>query len=222
MGNWYINEGTALLVWWVCLLKEKITSRYRWVPLKPDILGAWKSVCLISNPAYQYWFTLNDTYIYILAKIWAKQESGLTAVWLKQDPPVTGSDIFPLLFYGHIWPEDKSVVERALHIWPQITAYISETLKKPNSQIHTSNTFSTVKSDVQDSLVPAKLEFFVSVAVIMKPYLEIFQSDAQCLPFITSEIQVMLETLMGKFLETGTWSCRYPIEEFQVQCTGNS
>ena len=27
-------------------------NNYRWVPLKPDFLGAWKSVRLISNPAY--------------------------------------------------------------------------------------------------------------------------------------------------------------------------
>ena len=29
-------------------------NRYRWVPLKPDFLGAWKSVWLISNPDYHY------------------------------------------------------------------------------------------------------------------------------------------------------------------------
>ena len=84
--------------------------------------------------------------------------------------------------------EDKSVVERALQIWPQINAYISETLKKPKGQIATSNTFSTVRSAVQDSLITAKLEFFVSVAVILKTYLEIFHSDASLLPFITSKL----------------------------------
>ena len=37
-------------------------SSYRWVPLKPaDILGARKSVCLISNLAYQDYFPLNYT-----------------------------------------------------------------------------------------------------------------------------------------------------------------
>ena len=28
------------------------SRKYRWVPLKPDFLGAWKSVWLISNLAY--------------------------------------------------------------------------------------------------------------------------------------------------------------------------
>ena len=95
---------------------------------------------------------------------------------------ITGSEIFPLQFCGHRWLEDKSVAERALHIWPQITAYIRGTLKKPMSQIPTSNTFSTVSSAVQDSLITAKLEFIVSVAVILKYYLEVFQSYSPLLP----------------------------------------
>ena len=74
---------------------------------------------------------------------------------------ITGSDIFPLPFCAHRWLEDKSGAERALPIWPQITAYISETLKKPKSQIPTSNTFSTVRSAVEDSFITAKLEVFL-------------------------------------------------------------
>ena len=74
-------------------------------------------------------------------------------------------------------------------------------MKKPKSQIPTSHTLSTVRSADQDSLTTLKLEFFVSVAVSLKPYLEIFQSDAPLLPFITSELQVMLETLMEKFVK---------------------
>ena len=50
---------------------------------------------------------------------------------------------------------------------------------------------------VQDS-VNYKAGIFVSVTVILKPCLEIFWCYAPLLPFITSEPQVMLETLMGK------------------------
>ena len=61
---------------------------YRWVPLKPDFLGAWKSVRLKHYPAYP--IIINSLIIQrnLATKIWAKQESSLTAVWLKQDPPV--------------------------------------------------------------------------------------------------------------------------------------
>ena len=118
---------------------------------------------------------------------------------------ITGSDIFPLLFCGHRWLEDKGVAERALQIWPQITAYISETLKKPRVKLLHQITFSTVRSAVQDSLITAKLEFFcISCSHLETLSGEIFQADAPLLPFITSELQVMMETLVEKFVETGT------------------
>ena len=85
--------------------------------------------------------------------------------------------------------------------WTHIITYICETLKKSKSQIPTSSSFSTLRSAVQYKLITAKLEFLVSAAAVLKPYLEIFQSDAPLLPFITSELQVMLETLMGKLVK---------------------
>ena len=114
---------------------------------------------------------------------------------------VTRSEMFSLTFCDHRWIEDKKVAERALQIWPHIFTYICETLKKSKSQIPTSSSFSSLRSAVWDKLITAKLEIFVSVAAVLKPYLEIFQSDAPLLPFITSQLQVMLETLMGKFVK---------------------
>ena len=35
----------------------------------------------------------------------------------------------------------------------------------------------------------------------MKPYLQVFQSDAPLLPFVTSELHALLQTLMGKFVK---------------------
>ena len=65
---------------------------------------------------------------------------------------LTGTETFPLPFCGHRWLENKQVAERALalEIWPHITTYIRETLKKPKSQVPTSNTFKTVNSAVHD------------------------------------------------------------------------
>ena len=66
---------------------------YRWVPLKPDFLGAWKSVQLKHYPAYPIIIISLIIQRNLATKIWAKQESGLTAVWLKQDPPVSDIDL---------------------------------------------------------------------------------------------------------------------------------
>ena len=84
---------------------------------------------------------------------------------------ITESEVFPQQFCGHRWLEDKKVAERALEIWPNITAYVTETLMKPKSQIPTASSFATVRSAVQNDLTIAKLQFFVSTASIMKPYL---------------------------------------------------
>ena len=35
----------------------------------------------------------------------------------------------------------------------------------------------------------------------MLPYLQIFQSDAPLVPFVISELQTLLEMLMGKFVK---------------------
>ena len=99
---------------------------------------------------------------------------------------ITGSDIFPLQFCGHRWLEDKKVAERAISIWPNIHKYVVETLKKPKSKIPSSASFATVKSAVHDILIVAKLQFFVSVATVMQPFLKMFQADAPMLPFLTS------------------------------------
>ena len=114
---------------------------------------------------------------------------------------VTETETFPLPFCGHRWLEDKQVAERASKIWPHITTYVEEILKKPKSQVPTSSTFNTVKSAVQDPLLTAKLAFFASTAEQMQPYLQVFQSDAPLLPFVTSDLEALLKMLMTKFVK---------------------
>ena len=84
---------------------------------------------------------------------------------------ITGSNKFPLPFCGNRWVEDKKVAERALQIWPDVMVYIKETVKKPKGEVPVSYSFTTIRSAVQDCLTTAKLEFFVSTASIMEPFL---------------------------------------------------
>ena len=51
---------------------------------------------------------------------------------------IIGSKVFPLLFSGTRWIDDKKVADRALEIWPNITRIVSKTLKEPKSQVPTS------------------------------------------------------------------------------------
>ena len=41
----------------------------------------------------------------------------------------------------------------------------------------------------------------MSIAAAMRPFLQTFQSDGTLLPFITSELETLLHTLMGKFIK---------------------
>ena len=113
---------------------------------------------------------------------------------------ITGSNKFPLPFCGNRWVKDKKVAERALQIWPDVMVYIKETIKKLKGEVPVSYSFTTIRSAVQDCLITAKLEFFVSTASIMEPFLLMFQADAPLQPFIVSELKTLLETLMGKFV----------------------
>ena len=97
--------------------------------------------------------------------------------------------------------EDKKVAERALQIWPDMMVYIKETVKKPKREVEVSYSFTTIRPALQDCLIAAKLEFFVSTASIMEQFLLMFQTDAPPLPSIASEQKTLLETLMGKFVK---------------------
>ena len=109
---------------------------------------------------------------------------------------LTGLKVFPTR-----WIEDKKVADRAIQIWTNIIKYINETLKKPKSQVPTSSYFAKIRSAVQDSLIVAKLQFFASTASLMVPYLQKFQTDTPLIAFTTTEVTVLLETLMQKFIK---------------------
>ena len=67
---------------------ENVNLLYRWVPLKLDFLGAWKSVWLKHYLVYPIIIISLIIQRNLVTKIRAKWESGLTAVRLKWVPPV--------------------------------------------------------------------------------------------------------------------------------------
>ena len=108
---------------------------------------------------------------------------------------MTGSEVFPLQFCGHRWLEDKRVAKRAVEMWPSLTAYIAEILRvRSLLPVH-------FQLSNLNKLTTARLEFFMSIAAAMRPYLQTFQSDGPLLPFITSELETLFQTLMGKFMK---------------------
>ena len=112
------NVHSSKLIW----------GTYRWVPLKPDFLGAWKSVRLKHYLAYPVIIISLIMQRNLAIKIRAKRESGLTAVRLKRDPPVywyiciisTCELIYIwVAFEGNIWfwhIYDHSILNKSLFL----------------------------------------------------------------------------------------------------------
>ena len=88
------------------------------VPLKPDFLGAWKSVRLKHYPAYSVIIISLIMQRNLATKIRAKQESSLTTVWLKWDPPVDRNQIlFDVASSDHIVHSTNMVNAIQLQYW---------------------------------------------------------------------------------------------------------
>ena len=140
-----------------------------------------------------------------------KLESLLRSVWyLFVDAParredyetITKSTVYPLHFCATCWLEDVPVAERAIQIWPDMVKYVTTVVAGPKSKVPNIQSFQTLKSNGQDPLVTAKLQFFISVAKILKPFLEKFQTDAPMMLFMAIELQTILNTILGKFIKT--------------------
>ena len=140
-----------------------------------------------------------------------KLESLLRAIWyLFADSParradfkeITKTEIFGLQFCSTRWVEDVCVAERAIKIWPNLVTYVIETCKKPKSKIPTVASFTTLRDSViNDPLVVAKLEVFISTAKLVQPFLKKYQTDKPMIPFITEDLAEILQCLMARFIK---------------------
>ncbi|KAK1906949.1 hypothetical protein KUDE01_009345 [Dissostichus eleginoides] len=134
----------------------------------------------------------------------------LRALWqVFHDSPARREDFseltktarFPLKFCATRWVEDLQVAERAIEVWPAVMAYIHSHKKLPKSKVPTSASYLTVKKATEDPLFLAKLEFFAFVARQLKPFLEVFQTDAPMVPFLAKELQSTLTGLLSCFIK---------------------
>ena len=61
--------------------------------------------------------------------------------------------------------------------------------------------YATIKEACEDPLTVTKLEFFISVAKQLQPFLLKFQTDASMAPFLGQSLKDLLLTLMGRFIK---------------------
>lgn len=60
--------------------------------------------------------------------------------------------------------------------------------------------FDILKEAVQDPLTEAKLQFFITQAKVLTPYLEKYQTDKLMLVFISEDLEMILKTTMKKYM----------------------
>ena len=92
---------------------------------------------------------------------------------------------------------------------------MKETLKKQRSKIPAQSSFATLKTAVQDGLIVAQLQLFLNCNY----YDAISSRNTPLVPFMTTEITVLLETLMQKFIkQSEMWAANSPakIAKFNV------
>ena len=68
------------------------------------------------------------------------------------------------------------MAERAHQMWPNIKKYVSSLRATPKKAPQTAS-YATIKEACEDPLMVTKLEFFISVAKQLQPFLLKFQAD---------------------------------------------
>ncbi|XP_047140612.1 uncharacterized protein LOC124815840 [Hydra vulgaris] len=114
---------------------------------------------------------------------------------------VTGATKYLLFFCRTRWVESNSVADRCIEIWPNICKLIEFWEKLPSSKQPKSRSFLNVKKAVKDKLIILKFEVFSFVASILEPYLLAYQTDKPMIPFMYSDLEKLLRTILSLFVK---------------------
>ena len=79
--------------------------------------------------------------------------------------------------------------------------YITQICAGPKSKIPKNHSFTTLQGHIQDAFIPAELQFFVTTAKILHPFLEVFQTERPMLPFMAEYIYDILHIILEKFIK---------------------
>ena len=111
---------------------------------------------------------------------------------------ITDSDLFPFQFCQHRCIEDIKVAKQACKIWSHVNKYV----KTVESERRTPASFFVfVTSACDNTLLEAKLEFFVAVAKPLQEFLLNFQTEAPMTAFLALSLKDLLLVFMGRFIK---------------------
>ncbi|WAR04834.1 hypothetical protein MAR_020203 [Mya arenaria] len=114
---------------------------------------------------------------------------------------ITGSSKFPLKFVNHRWLENVRVSERAIEVWDFVVAYVKEVESNKKYTKPTCKSYGIIKAAVNDPLMLAKLHFFKTVAKLLEPFLEDFQSSSPMVCFLAKNLETTVVSLFCRFIQ---------------------
>lgn len=109
-------------------------------------------------------------------------------------------EIFPMKFCGHRWLENGPVEERAMSVWDKVVTYV--TAVKQKKVAHPKNaSFDVLERAVDDRLLMARFQFFLSIGMMVIPYLTRYQCDEPALPYMASDLMDLLTKSLRHFIK---------------------
>ncbi|PIK59480.1 hypothetical protein BSL78_03552 [Apostichopus japonicus] len=142
------------------------------------------------------------------ASSWGIEQLFSSAHWLFHDTParredfqkITGNTKFPLKFCKHRWLENVPVAERIQEILPDIAKYV-KSAKAQQVSCPKTKSFEVIFEAMKDPLLEAKLAYFTLVAKEVYPFLVRYQTDKPMLPFLATDMHVVLKDIMKRFVK---------------------
>lgn len=109
--------------------------------------------------------------------------------------------LMPLNFCKTRWVENVSVLERALNVLPNMKTYVKavdgKKIPKPDTK-----TYETIKSACKDPLLEAKLQFALSAANEVSPFLRLYQTNKPMVPFLAADLYNLLKNILSRFCKS--------------------
>ena len=110
---------------------------------------------------------------------------------------ITENNSLLIIFYLiYSWVEDLPNAERILSIWNDVKKLIKFWESLTKSKRPSCKSYNHLTNAVSDILMPAKLQFFCFIAVVMQSFLTKYQSDKLTIPYFYLDILKLIKKLM--------------------------
>ena len=114
---------------------------------------------------------------------------------------VTKSTVFPKKFVGIRWLENGAVASALLEILPNLKEFVNSVEAKKIT-ITKGKSYEILVKDLKNmKILTARLEFFVSVARELEPFLREFQGNQPLAPMLYDKLRFIMTSLFKRFMK---------------------